>query len=241
MLEILYQDDHYIAINKPPGLLVHKTKIAKGENPEFAMQMLRDQIGQWVYPLHRIDRPTSGILLFAKSSEDASLFLTQFTEHRIEKNYLAIVRGYLRENQFVTDYPLKKYLSEELQEAQTSFWSLGQTEIPLSSSPKYPTSRYSLVKAFPHTGRMHQIRRHLAHERNYIIGDTTHGENKQNRFFREQFDLNNLMLHAWQVKFVHPILGTDVNIQAPLPEHFLKAINKLGWESIIAKLGLCPN
>lgn len=238
MLEILFEDDHYIAINKPSGLLVHKTKIAKGENPEFAMQMLRDQIGQWVYPLHRIDRPTSGILLFAKSSEDASLFTTQFTEHRIEKYYLAVVRGYLKEDQFVSEYPLKKDLIGELQEARTEFWSMAKVELPISSSPKYPTSRYSLVKAYPHTGRMHQIRRHLAHERNYLIGDTTHGENKQNKFFRDQYGLHNLLLHAWQVKFSHPVLNTEVEIKATLPAHFEDIINKLGWNEIAAGHGI---
>lgn len=238
MLEILYEDDHYIAINKPAGLLVHKTKIAKTDDPSYAMQMLRDQIGQWVYTLHRIDRPTSGILLFAKSSEDASLFKTQFTEHKIEKLYLAVVRGYLKEDQFISEYQLKKDLDGELQEARTCFWSLAKVELPFSSSPKYPTSRYSLVKAFPHTGRMHQIRRHLAHERNYLIGDTTHGENKQNRFFRERFGLHNLLLHAWQVKFLHPVLHTEVEIKAPLPDHFIAIINHLGWDELAEELSI---
>lgn len=238
MLEILFEDDHYIAINKPAGLLVHKTKIAKTDDPRYAMQMLRDQIGQWVYPLHRIDRPTSGILLFAKSSEDASLFTTQFTEHRIEKFYLAVVRGYLKEDQFISEYQLKKDLDGELQEARTSFWSLAKAELPFSSSPKYPTSRYSLVKAFPHTGRMHQIRRHLAHERNYLIGDTTHGENKQNKFFRDRFGLQNLLLHAWQVKFHHPVLHTEVEIKASLPDHFTDIIKQLDWEELATALSI---
>ena len=230
MLDILFEDDHYIAINKPAGLLVHKTRIAKTDDPQFAMQMLRDQIGQWVYPLHRIDRPTSGILLFAKSSEGASLFASQFTEQKIEKTYLAVVRGYLKEDHFVSDYTLKKELTGELQEASTSFWSLAKAELPFASSSKFPTSRYSLVKARPHTGRMHQIRRHLAHERNYLIGDTTHGENKQNRFFRDQFGLQNLLLHAWMVKFIHPILHTPIEITAPLPPHFAHIIDHMGWQ-----------
>ncbi|WP_035072626.1 pseudouridine synthase [Anditalea andensis] len=238
MLEILFEDDHYIAINKPAGLLVHRTKIAKNDDATYAMQLLRDQIGKWVYPLHRIDRPTSGILLFAKSSEDASLFTTLFTEHKIEKLYLATVRGYLKEDQFVSDYPLKKDLIGDLQEARTSFWSLAKIELPYASSPKFATSRYSLVKAFPQTGRMHQIRRHLAHERNYLIGDTTHGENKQNKFFREKFSLQNILLHAWQVKFIHPISHEEVNIQAPLPDHFLNIIHKLGWKDTASKLNI---
>jgi len=219
-------------------MLVHRTKIAKNDNPEFAMQMLRDQIGQWVYPLHRIDRPTSGILLFAKSSEGASLFATQFTEQRIEKTYLAVVRGYLKVDYFESDYALKKELTGEFQDAHTSFWSLAKAELPFASSAKFPTSRYSLVKACPHTGRMHQIRRHLAHERNYLIGDTTHGENKQNRFFRDRFGLQNLLLHAWKVQFIHPILHTNIEITAPLPSHFSMIIERMGWHEKAEGIGI---
>jgi tRNA pseudouridine65 synthase len=228
MLDILFQDDHYIVIDKPAGMLVHRTKLAKHDVAEFAMQLLRDQIGQWVYPLHRIDRPTSGILLFAKSSEAASAFETQFSEKKIKKYYLALVRGYLGEEKIYLDYPLKKELGEEMQEAQTTFWSMAQMEIPFASSPRHETSRYSLVKAFPHTGRMHQIRRHLSHLRNYLVGDTSHGDNKQNKFFRKQFELHKLLLHAWQVEFVHPYTQEDILIEAPLPEYFGDILAKLG-------------
>lgn len=231
VLEILFEDEYYIAINKPAGLLVHKTKLAKDEVPVFAMQLLRDQIGQWVYPLHRIDRPTSGVLLFAKSPEAAALLQPEFATTNIKKYYLAVVRGIPAEGHFIIDHPLKKDLDGALQDCKTEFWKLSETEIPFSSTPKYPTSRYALLKAYPHTGRMHQIRRHLAHARHYIIGDSSHGENKQNRFFREQFDTNNLLLHAAGMEFIHPINNEKVMISAPIPEYFQKILHKLKLKS----------
>ncbi|WP_143961048.1 pseudouridine synthase [Litoribacter populi] len=233
MLNILFEDEHYIIIDKPSGMLVHRTKLAKHDVAEFAMQLLRDQIGQWVYPLHRIDRPTSGVLIFAKSSEAASAFETQFSEKKIEKYYLALVRGFFSDDKVYLDYPLKKEESEEMQEAQTSFWKIAQFEVPLPSSPKHPTSRYSLVKAFPHTGRTHQIRRHLGHLRNYIVGDTSHGDNKQNKFFRSQFDLHKLLLHALQVEFIHPFTKEKIKVEAPLPSYFQEILKKMEAPEII--------
>lgn len=236
ILEILFEDDFYIGINKPAGILVHKTSIAKEEETLWALQHLRDQIGQKVYPLHRIDRPTSGILMFAKSSEAASLLQPPFPTTEIEKFYLCIVRGYMEDKHGVINHPLKKKLIGELQKAQTSYWSLAQSEIPFPSSPKYPTSRYSLLKVYPHTGRMHQIRRHMAHARHYVIGDSTHGDNKQNNFFRTQFGLENMLLHAWEISFSHPYTKQEINLLADLPGHFLKTMNILGLHSDQIKL-----
>jgi tRNA pseudouridine65 synthase len=232
ILEILYEDEDLVLVNKPAGMLVHRSKLAGDIKTGFAVQVLREQINQKVYLLHRIDRPTSGILMFAKSSETAGLMRKYFDEKRIEKYYLTLVRGYMKEEQGTIDYPLKKNGNGPLQEAQTSYWQLERVEIPIASSPRHETSRYSLVKAFPHTGRMHQIRRHFAHERNYIIGDSTHGETRQNRLFRLQFGLDNLLLHAWQVKFTHPITQEKLTIEAPLPQYFTSMIETFGWELI---------
>ncbi|WP_373523718.1 pseudouridine synthase [Aquiflexum sp.] len=236
VLDILFEDDFYIGINKPAGILVHKTSIAKEEDTLWALQLLRDQIGQKVYPLHRIDRPTSGVLMFAKSSEAASILQPLFPTTAVEKYYLCIVRGYMQDDHGVINHPLKKKLYGELQEAQTSYWSLAQTEIPFPSSPKYPTSRYSLLKVYPHTGRMHQIRRHMAHARHYVIGDSTHGDNKQNNFFRTQFGLENMLLHGWKIKFTQPYTMEEINLQADLPDHFLKTMGILGLNSDQIKL-----
>lgn len=239
VLEILFEDECYIAINKPAGLLVHKTSIAKEETTHWALQLLRDQIGQKVYPLHRIDRPTSGILMFSKSSEAAAMLQPLFPTEAVEKYYLCLVRGFMKQTNGIIDHPLKKKLVGELQEAQTSFWSLEESEIPFSSSPRYSTSRYSLLKVYPHTGRMHQIRRHMAHARHYVIGDSTHGDNKQNNFFRNRFGLEHMLLHAWKLRFTHPITDEEIDLQASLPEHFLRILDDLGMSNEKIKPSFC--
>lgn len=226
VLEIIFEDEHYIAINKPAGVLVHRTDLAKEEEDLLAVQLLRDQIGQQVSPIHRIDRPTSGVLMFGKNAEATSLLQTLFPTEQIKKYYLCLVRGYMDEHGII-DHPLKKKLYGELQDARTEYWKLVQIEIPFASSARYPTSRYSLVKAYPRTGRMHQIRRHMAHARHYIIGDNTHGDNKQNIFFRKEFGLYNMLLHAWQIEFTHPFSGQKVKIEAGLPDYFLQIMETI--------------
>lgn len=224
-LEIIFEDEHLIAINKPSGVLVHRTSLAKEEVELLAVQMLRNQIQKKVYPLHRIDRPTSGVLLFGKDAETTSMLQPLFPTDKVNKLYLSVVRGYISEHGII-EQPLKKKLHGELQEAKTEYWRLSQTEIPYASSARYSTSRYSLIKVYPHTGRMHQIRRHMAHARHYVIGDNTHGDNKQNNFFRRQFDFHHMLLHAWELNFTHPHSGKNVTIKAPLPPYF-EAILKI--------------
>ncbi|MFD2201019.1 pseudouridine synthase [Shivajiella indica] len=231
-LPILFEDDHYIAINKPSGVLVHRTSLAKEENELLAVQILRNQLGSKVYPLHRIDRPTSGVLLFGKSPEAAAQLQPLFPTEQVKKFYLSIVRGYMPERHGFIDHPLKKKLYGDLQEAKTEYWSLGKTEIPFASSPKYKSSRYSLIQAYPHTGRMHQIRRHMAHARHYIIGDTAHGDNKQNNFFRNQFGLKYMLLHAWKLEFIHPHSQETIKIKAGLPDYFIETMRRINLELI---------
>ncbi len=227
-LEVIFEDEHYIGINKPSGILVHKTPLERDPKAKFALQLLRDQIGQRVYPLHRIDRPTTGVLLFAKSSEAAALLQPGFSGNGIKKSYLTIVRGFVPEEHGMIDKPLAKDLEHEEQPALTEYWKMAETEIPFASSERYPSSRYSLVKVYPHTGRMHQIRRHFAHIRHYIIGDNTHGDNKQNKFFRSRFGMHYMLLHAWQLKFKHPVSEEQVEINAKLPDYFEDVLNRLG-------------
>ncbi|PSL07648.1 pseudouridine synthase [Cecembia rubra] len=226
LLEIIFEDEYFIAINKPAGVLVHRTHLAKEEETLLAVQLLRDQIGQHVSPLHRIDRPTSGVLLFGKNSESTSLLQPLFPTKQVKKFYLSLVRGHM-EDHGIIDHPLRKKLHGELQEATTEFWTLSQTEIPFASSARYPSSRYSLIKVYPHTGRMHQIRRHMAHARHYVIGDNTHGDNKQNTFFRNKFGLYNMLLHAWQLEFIHPITNQKITIEAELPDYFIKILEEI--------------
>lgn len=234
MLEILFEDEYLIAINKPSGLLVHRTSIA-AEETVFALQMLRDQIGQHVSPVHRLDRPTSGVLLFSKKEEILPLLKEQFADRSIQKTYLAIVRGIPEIKSAMIDHPLKSERSGRMQESQTSYQVLAEAEIPFNTTGRYPTSRYSLLELKPKTGRTHQIRRHLAHLRHYILGDKKHGDNKQNQFFEKQFGMENLLLHARKLEFRHPISSENISVLAQLPPHFQKTITDLGWSGLQLK------
>lgn len=222
-LEIIYQDEYLVAINKPNGLLVHRSPIA-ADASEFALQMLRDQIGQHVFPIHRLDRKTSGVLLFSLDKETARLVQNEFVENRVTKKYLAIVRGFFPKK-IEVDYPLTNDRNKK-QEAVTNFYNIKYTEVEIPFG-KYPTSRYSLIEAFPKTGRQHQIRKHLNHLRHPIIGDRPHGCNKQNKLFKEKWNMITMLLHAQELKFKHPYKEEEVLLEAPLNEEFLRMRREL--------------
>jgi len=225
MLEIIYRDEHLIAINKPHGLLVHRSSIA-ADASEFALQLLRDQIGMKVNPVHRIDRKTGGILLFAFNKEVEIAMQKAFMENQVSKKYLAIVRGHTPDTEDI-DYPLRKE-NGTLQDAFTSYTTLKRAELDIAFG-KHPTSRYSLVEAVPTTGRMHQLRKHLSHIFHPIIGDRTHGCNKQNKLFLEQWEMTTMLLHASQLIFTHPVTGEEVKIQAALQPEFARVMEIMGW------------
>ena len=227
MLEIVYQDEHIIAINKPHGLLVHRSKIAN-DATEFALQMLRDQIGKHVSPVHRLDRKTSGLLLFAFEKEVEIAMHKQFQEGLVEKKYLAILRGYAPD-ELIIDYPLAKE-NGTMQEAITRFKTLQRREIDVAFG-KHPTSRYSLVEATPTTGRMHQLRRHFAHIFHPIIGDRKHGCNKQNKFFKEQFEMTTMLLHASELSFKHPVTGAQLKLSDHTYDEFERVMKIMNFIS----------
>ena len=217
-LEILYQDDYLVAINKPHGLLVHRTKMAN-DATEFALQQLRDQLQQPVYPAHRIDRKTGGILLFALNEEVNRQLQIMFAEKKMSKTYLSIVRGYC-ENEGKIDYPLINE-SGKSQEALTNYYTIDRAELNVPFG-KHETSRYSLVEVTPETGRMHQIRKHFAHIMHPIIADRAHGCNKQNRLFKEKWAMDTMLLHAWKLSFDHPVTFEKIEIKANLQSEFLR-------------------
>jgi len=225
MLDIVYQDDHLIAINKPHGLLVHRSSIA-GDAKEFALQMLRDQIGRHVSPVHRLDRKTGGVLLFAFEKDVEISMHQQFMNGEVQKKYLAVLRGYAPDREDI-DYPLAKE-NGTLQDAFTSFVTLKRAELDVAFG-KHPTSRYSLIEATPTTGRMHQLRRHFAHIFYPIIGDRKHGCNKQNKFFKEQWEMTTMLLHASELLFKHPVTGEAVHLRAPVQEEFERVNQLMGW------------
>lgn len=223
MLEILYQDDNIVAINKPHGLLVHQSPIAR-DAEEFALQLLRNQLKKAVYPSHRLDRKTSGVLLFALDKATDSIMQQKFQNREVEKKYLALVRGFAPE-QMTIDYALKND-NEILQDAVTHFKTLEYFEIDVPFG-KHPTSRYSLVEATPETGRMHQLRKHFAHIFHPIIGDRPHGCNKQNKFWLEKFQMNKMLLHASELSFEHPYSNEPIAIKATISEEFQRVLDIL--------------
>jgi tRNA pseudouridine65 synthase len=222
-LEILYYDENLIAVNKPNGLLVHRTSLANDAD-EFALQILRNQIGQQVFPCHRLDRKTSGVLIFALNPETNAAMQKQFSENKIEKKYLAIVRGFTKDSGMI-DYLLKKE-NGIFQEATTFYRTMSKTELEIPFG-KQATSRYSLVEITPKTGRMHQIRKHFAHILHPIIGDRPHGCNKQNKLFKEKWNMTTMLLHASEIRFLHPFTNQEISIKATVNEYFAQAAKLL--------------
>lgn len=225
MLEIIYHDDHLIAINKPHGLLVHRSSIAN-DAKEFALQLLRDQVNRHVSPVHRLDRKTGGLLLFAFEKNVEVAMQQQFMNGEVQKKYLAVLRGHAPD-QLDIDYPLAKE-NGTIQEAFTSFVTLKRAELDIPFG-KHPTSRYSLVEASPTTGRMHQLRKHFAHIFYPIIGDRKHGCNKQNKFFKEQWQMTTMLLHASELTFLHPVTQQKVHLQADVQAEFSRMYKLMEW------------
>ncbi|GAB3692231.1 tRNA pseudouridine(65) synthase TruC [Spirosoma flavus] len=228
-LSILYQSMGLVAINKPHGLLVHRSPMA-ADASEFAVQLLRDQLGQRVYPVHRLDRKTGGVLLFALNEAMNSAMQTLFAQGGVQKTYVAIVRGFTPDT-LTIDYPLRKDDSNVVQEAVTFLKTLRRTEIPLPFG-KHATSRYSLVELNPVMGRMHQLRKHMAHVLHPIIGDRPHGCNKQNKLFKEHFEMNTMLLHALRIEFDHPTTSERIVIRAPWQSEFERMMGTLFGEVV---------
>lgn len=236
-LPILYRDAHIVVVDKPSGLLVHRSEVDRHET-RFAIQILRDQIGQWVWPAHRLDRGTSGALLFALSSEMASRLGQQFEAGSVGKRYWAVVRGIPPADGRI-DHPLARLRerhefigersSQEAQTALTHFRKLAEVELPFAVD-RYPTSRYALLELNPQTGRQHQLRRHLKHFSHPIIGDATYGKGRHNRFFAEQFGCHRMLLACVQLEFNHPIDARRLQTKAPVSGEFAATLAQLAWK-----------
>lgn len=237
MLDILHRDEFCIAVNKPAGMLVHRSPVSAGET-RFVLQTLRNQTGRRVYPVHRLDRPTSGVLLLAFDAGTARLLAEQFESRLVGKTYWAVVRGHLQGSGLV-DYPLKDEHdprdpaatgSRTGRGALTGWQSLALAELPFSSAKRYPTSRYSWLALTPHTGRRHQLRRHMKHLFHPIIGDTTHGDGRQNRAVAAYCGVSRLMLHARSLTFFHPAEGRRLTLCAEPDADWLRLISAFGWK-----------
>lgn len=230
-LPVIHHDDYLIAVHKPAGLLVHRSPIDRHET-RFALQIVRNQIGQWVYPVHRLDKPTSGVLLFALSPEIAGIVGKAFAEERVEKRYLAIVRGWPADEGMI-DHPIRDdpdplargNRPEVALPARTSFRRLATVELPVCVE-RYPHSRYALVEARPHTGRRHQIRKHFKHIAHPIIGDAKHGKGVHNRYFAEQLNCARLLLACVEMQLTHPVTGATLCLQAQPDGEFAALLDR---------------
>jgi tRNA pseudouridine65 synthase len=229
--EILFLDEDMVAVNKPTGIKVHRARGDHGE-PGYVLQRLRDQIGRRLYPVHRLDRPTSGVLVFGLRPDVTRILAGYFTGRVVEKTYLAVVRGYVEE-QGCIDRPLNRVDAAgrkcpEQVPALTRFHRLAMAELPVAVS-RHPTSRYSLVEVRPETGRMHQIRRHFRHISHPVIGDRRHGDNRHNRYFTETLGVGRMLLASVELRLPHPATGEKLHLVGTLDAAFRKALAHLGW------------
>ncbi len=214
-IEILYRDADVVAVNKPSGLAVHR---GWADDDAFAMTLVRDLLGQWVYPVHRLDRGASGVLLFGLSSEAARALCERFEKHEVQKRYVALVRGAPPET-LVIDHPLRPDNSDVPQAAVTDVRRLAQF------------GRYAWVEARPRSGRLHQIRRHLKHISCPLIGDVRYGKGEHNRLFREHYGLHRLALHAEQLQ-LRGLNDQPLDLEAPLPPELRRAVEQLRSETV---------
>jgi tRNA pseudouridine65 synthase len=226
-LPILFHDRHLVAIHKPPGMLLHRTPISRDR--VFVLQTLRDQLGQRVYPVHRLDRATSGVLLFGLDPQTAQALAAQFELGRVDKRYRALVRGWIDVHGII-DHPVTDPEGDNRpREALTEYRRLAQVELP-EAVDRYPTSRYSLASVVPHSGRRQQIRKHFKHISHHMIGDTTHGNGRHNRFFRQRFGVGRLLLTAQHLAFDHPVSGERIALQAGAEPDWQSLFRAFGWQ-----------
>jgi tRNA pseudouridine65 synthase len=240
VLDILFRDEHLVAIHKPSGLLVHRSNLDRHET-RFAVQLLRDQIGRHVFPAHRLDKGTSGVLLFALDAATASTLGRQFESGAVAKDYLAVVRGWPPADGWI-DHPLSRQFDDygrSMTDAQmpalpalTGFRRLATVELD-AAVDRYPTARYALMALQPQTGRPHQLRRHLKHIAHPIIGDATHGKGRHNRYFQERFGSHRLLLACTALRLAHPASGKPMVFSAAPAADFSNVLAALGWDDRI--------
>ncbi|MFT3897611.1 MAG: pseudouridine synthase [Thermomonas sp.] len=220
-LEVLFNDATLAVVNKPAGLMVHDSALARGET-DFAADRLREQFGKPIFLLHRLDRATSGCLLLAFDREAASALGKALMARDVEKDYLAVCRGWPAQERFAIDHPLDGGPGKpQKKPAITEFERLAICELEIPSAG-FETSRYALLRARPLTGRFRQIRRHLKHASHHLLGDTSHGDGRHNRAFR-MLGIHRMLLHAQRLAFAHPFTGEQIEVRAAPDAEFAKA------------------
>lgn len=238
-LRVLYRDEALVAIDKPPGWFVHRSNLDRHET-RILMPVLRDQIGCHVHPVHRLDKGTSGVMLFALDTDICRQLSHQFEAQQIQKTYQAVVRGWPALSGRI-DHPLGRVLDDygdtgksatppEARPAVTGFRRLATVELP-HAVDRYPTARYALMALHPHTGRQHQLRRHMKHLAHPIIGDATYGKGRHNRFFQTEYGCHRLLLACVALGFRHPLTQAPMQLSAPLSGAFAQLLQDLPWRA----------
>ena len=224
---MLYADALLAVVDKPAGLMVHDSKLARGET-DFAADRLRAQFDRPIFLIHRLDRATSGCLLLAFDRDTAAALGAQLMADAIDKEYLAVCRGWPEES-FTIDHALDGGPGKPVKKpARTHFTRLATGELDLPSTG-FETSRYALLQCRPETGRFRQIRRHLKHCFHHMIGDSSHGDGRHNRNFRMR-GVHRMLLHASRLSFVHPVTGARITMVAPLDAQWLKVLALFEWQ-----------
>jgi len=237
-IDILYEDDDIIAVNKPSGLLTHPSWLTKKGTENLATMLKCYFNGATVHTVHRLDRATSGVILVAKNKEAAQKLSLEFEQHNVQKTYYCVVRGYAPESgeinhplQYIHDKKAEPFadMDKEAQSAITNYIKLASVQLPIAVG-KWPSARYSLIKAMPQTGRKHQLRRHFKHILCPIVGDTNYGEGRHNKLYRDHFNIHRLLLMAVSIRFTHPTTLQEMTIKAPLSEQVRSLFNEFGWQ-----------
>lgn len=226
-IEIIFEDEYIIIINKPNNLLIHNSYYARNIKSDTLLELLFKQFGIHFYPIHRLDRKTSGVLMFAKQKEYVSVFQELFNANQIQKTYFGIVRGFIDESEIVKT-PVKNPDTKVYKDAETFCEPLNSITLNIPVHP-YETSRYSLVKLTPATGRMHQLRIHMNKISHPIVGDYKYGDRFHNRMFEEEFSCANLFLHANSLHFKHPLTKKNIAVEAILPNDWIHIFKLFNW------------
>lgn len=224
---ILHLDDHVVVVDKPAGMPVHRSRMV-GDGDVYLIDRVREVVPGPLHLIHRLDRGTSGAVLIGRNAEVAGVLGRQFMARDVDKRYLAVCRGWPDEEGEI-DYPLPGVReNSERKPALTRWRRLHTVEVPIAIN-RYPQQRYALVEAMPETGRYRQIRRHFAHLRHPLIGDTSHGRTEHNRLYKQYFGVHRMLLHAWRLGFTHPHDGTRIEIEAPLDAEYAGLLARFGW------------
>ena len=228
-LEILFEDQYIVVVNKPNNILIHYSHYARNIKDATLIDLLEQQFQKRLYPLHRLDRKTSGAIILAKEKEYIPLFQELFLNDAIQKTYWGIVRGF-SPSQGVIESPVKNPDTKVYKEALTHFRTLASVTLEIPVHP-YPQSRYSLIELKPRTGRMHQLRIHLNKVSHPLVGDYKYGDRFHNRMYEQNFDCHNLFLHACSLQFVHPYTKEALIIEAPLNANWKKVMKQFDWDN----------